>query len=502
MPRVAHNPRLSLGRPSNSKQNTPQSNAPIKLPLNDDAGERSARLQSRQAQQDQQMNQIKAAAKTPLPPRRKSGIYASSGTPHTPSGTASRRASGIHNSAARGGLDVSGNAVTPMKRVPILANFEEWMKMATDNKINANNSWNFALIDYFHDMSLLKEGDGVNFQKASCTLDGCVKIYTSRVDSVATETGKLLSGLAESNANRKGRRGENDEEDEGEEGEDGEEEGGKRKARKKARVHEATLAPSFSSLQLKRFELELAVDPLFKKASADFDEGGAKGLLLNNLSIDTEGRIVFDSSDDALDKTNQDSEDVDEQDKEAQLAKPNYETVDVDISSLAKKFFPDLESLSEQTICPSLKDFDLGDPNGSLDIPFLRASDDWRNDTQSDAGAGFADPSGIMLDDDLASGFDHDDDATITGLEMGGDIGFGQGGEVWAREAALEGGGHGLIGVSDEDGGDGTVIEHGGNDPYAMTMSLGNMSAAQEQALKTFGGTKIPSICAASAFDQ
>lgn len=28
---------------------------------------------------------------------------------------------------------VGGSAVTPMKRVPILANFEEWMKMATDN---------------------------------------------------------------------------------------------------------------------------------------------------------------------------------------------------------------------------------------------------------------------------------------------------------------------------------------------------------------------------------
>lgn len=39
-------------------------------------------------------------------------------------------------------------------------------------------------------------GTGINFQKASCTLDGCVKIWTSRVDSVATETGKLLSGLA------------------------------------------------------------------------------------------------------------------------------------------------------------------------------------------------------------------------------------------------------------------------------------------------------------------
>lgn len=122
--------------------------------------------------------------------------------------------------------------MTPMKRVPILANFEEWMKMATDNKINATNSWSFALIDYFHDMSLLKEGDGVNFQKASCTLDGCVKIYTSRVDSVATETGKLLSGLADSGS-KKSKKG--DEEGEGAEGEEDEEgeDGVKKKTRRK-----------------------------------------------------------------------------------------------------------------------------------------------------------------------------------------------------------------------------------------------------------------------------
>ena len=37
---------------------------------------------------------------------------------------------------------------------------------------------------------------GINFEKASATLDGCVKVWTSRVDSVATETGRLLSGLA------------------------------------------------------------------------------------------------------------------------------------------------------------------------------------------------------------------------------------------------------------------------------------------------------------------
>jgi len=130
---------------------------------------------------------------------------------------------------------VVGSGVTPMKRVPILANFEEWMKMATDNKINATNSWNFALIDYFHDMSLLKDGDGVNFQRASCTLDGCVKIYTSRVDSVATETGKLLSGLADSNSKKKGKDGEGD----GEESEDEVDEDGnviRKKSKKRVRL--------------------------------------------------------------------------------------------------------------------------------------------------------------------------------------------------------------------------------------------------------------------------
>lgn len=81
--------------------------------------------------------------------------------------------------------------------------------MASDNKINTTNSWNFALIDYFYDMSLLKEGDGIDFQRASYTLDGCVKIYTNRVDSIATETGKLLSGLAYSRNNKtKGESGE------------------------------------------------------------------------------------------------------------------------------------------------------------------------------------------------------------------------------------------------------------------------------------------------------
>lgn len=214
------------------------------------------------------------------------------------------------------------------------------------------------------------------------------------------------------------------------------------------RSHEATLATSFSTLQLKKFELEFAVDPLFKKASADFDEGGAKGLLLNHLAIDGHGRIVFDSSDDAVDDSaktvdgdRQESTAPDSQGNDQTQPEQKQETADtfeddteIDLATLASQFFPDLDRLGDQDICPSLKNFDLGDPNGNLDIPLLKAPEEWRQDkTQEGAGD---DPSGIMLDDDNAVGFDDDDD--LAGFDLSDDAGFGDGGEAWAREAALE----------------------------------------------------------------
>ncbi|WFD30795.1 hypothetical protein MSPP1_001819 [Malassezia sp. CBS 17886] len=178
--------------------------------------------------------------------------------------------------------------------------FEEWMKMATDNKINATNTWSFALIDYFHDMSLLRSdsGDGsINFQKASCTLDGCVKVWTSRVDSVMVETGRLLSGLQDEESPdahataTQGAGGSDDDVDADNADATG------RPSRRRARARDATLAKDFAQLQAKRFDLEFSVDPLFKKTSADFDEGGAGGLLMNHLHVDDQMKVVFDASD-------------------------------------------------------------------------------------------------------------------------------------------------------------------------------------------------------------
>lgn len=241
------------------------------------------------------------------------------------------------------------------------------------------------------------------------------------------------------------------------------------------RSSEATLAPSFASLRLKKFELEFAVDPLFKKASADFDEGGAKGLLLNHLMIDSQGRIVFDSSDDAGDadeakKEDQLDEDEDEAGKDGedvqqsrldldqdhhmdidqeqdqnqdqnqgqdqdQDQEPDVPEVEIDVTALGQQFFPDLNILDELDICPSLKSFELGDPSGSINIPFLKAPEDWRQDQEKPGAPG--NKSGMFIDEDAPAGFD-DEDLGLGDFDTLGDVAFGEGGEAWAREAALE----------------------------------------------------------------
>ncbi|KAF9942710.1 hypothetical protein BGZ67_000116 [Mortierella alpina] len=287
--------------------------------------------------------------------------------------------------------------------------FEQWLKLATDNKINANNSWNFALIDYFHEMSLLREGDSINFQKASCTLDGCVKIYTSRVDSVATETTKLLGGLATSSKGNEGGSGPGDKEDSDEEQD--------KPAKKKHSSRSGnTLAKDFSALSLEKFNLEFSVDPLFKKTSADFDEGGARGLLLNHLNVDAEGKIIFDASD-ARDEGDDDDDDDDEEDQpsedeveaaEEQQSKTKkskrrneVEAAMIDIQRLRSRFLPALNQIFEKDICPSLKDFQLTGTS-EMDFSFLKR---FQGDGDEDGEDQDSD-----VPHDAVSGFDDDDD--------------------------------------------------------------------------------------------
>jgi condensin complex subunit 2 len=256
---------------------------------------------------------------------------------------------------------------------------------------------------------------------------------------------------------------------------------------------------------LKKFELEFSVDPLFKKASADFDEGGAKGLLLNHLAIDSQGRIVFDSSDDAGDasgegqatrrkddalKEEEELEPDSMVDTTVKEAEDDDEDVEIDVGALGTKFFPNLDRLEEHDICPSLKNFDLGDPSGSMDMPFLKAPEDWRQDRDkpTDSGA-VGDKSGIFLDDDNPAGFEDDDDCLLGNFDIPADAGFGEGGEAWARDAAIEprmrihDGGYDNDGMGGGDGEDGDGMGIGAFDP-----ETGEYVVSMDHSAKPQGG--------------
>jgi condensin complex subunit 2 len=257
-------------------------------------------------------------------------------------------------------------------------------------------------------------------------------------------------------------------------------------------------------LQLKKFELEFSVDPLFKKASADFDEGGAKGLLLNHLSIDSQGRIVFDSSDDAGDaseegQTTRRKNDA-EQEDDQQLSELSEDTtvrsandeedVEIDIEALGSKFFSNLDILENQDVCPSLKNFDLGDPSGSLDIPFLKAPEDWRQDKTDtkEPDHAIGDKSGFFLDDDNPAGFEDDDDGLLGNFDAGVEVGFGEGGEAWAKEAAVETRLRVHSVELDNDGVGGVDEDGDGRESGAFDPKTGEYVVSLDQRGKTTGG--------------
>jgi condensin complex subunit 2 len=87
--------------------------------LNDDSAEKRARREERVANKHLERQKVVAAAATHASPIRNAQHAAPTSPPRTPNGTVLKA--------------VDGASATPVKKVPILANFEEWMKMATDN---------------------------------------------------------------------------------------------------------------------------------------------------------------------------------------------------------------------------------------------------------------------------------------------------------------------------------------------------------------------------------
>lgn len=127
--------------------------------------------------------------------------------------------------------------------------------------------------------------DTYNFQKASCTLDASIKIYSYRVDDTWNSSYKILENLSRT------------EQKHGVDDAGSDEEGGARTARKTRKTHARTIEKNLKNINLKAYDTECEADPLFHKMSQSFDEGGAKGMLLANLSVYDGCKILLNSSD-------------------------------------------------------------------------------------------------------------------------------------------------------------------------------------------------------------
>ncbi|XP_040988210.1 condensin complex subunit 2-like isoform X4 [Juglans microcarpa x Juglans regia] len=166
--------------------------------------------------------------------------------------------------------------------------YHNCIKLASENKINQKNTWELMLIDHLSEVIKVEAENNAetNFQKASCTLEAGVKIYSARVDAVHSEAYKVLGGI--------NRAGIEDEQD-GDNVDNGLDSTDSKKNPERKISPLSTLESSFEVLNVKKFDGAFSVDPLYHQISAKFDEGGAKGLLLNNLGVYGGCRVLFDS---------------------------------------------------------------------------------------------------------------------------------------------------------------------------------------------------------------
>jgi len=191
----------------------------------------------------------------------------------------------------------------PLNNIQISEVYKNIIKLNSENKITTKNTWGLNLIDYIDDVI-----ETNNFQEASCTLDASVQIYATRVDSIHTDTYKYLGGL-----NRVEDNDDDDDDDDSNNNNDdpNNEQAKKSREKRKKRIDVNTLEHNHENITLKTIDLAFTVDPLFKKTSSAFDEGGVKGLLLNHLSVYGNCRLVFDSNDSINEKiSNTDNNDI------------------------------------------------------------------------------------------------------------------------------------------------------------------------------------------------
>ena len=178
--------------------------------------------------------------------------------------------------------------------------YKSTVQLSSENKINKQNSWSLQFIDQIDQIiNVAGKGSGSasgnesrSFQNMGVVVETSAKIYAARVEETYLATGRFVADLT-----RVG--GDDEEEDdastEGGDAEGSETTGAKGQKKKKGGVI-CTLEKNLANISMKSVDMEYDVDPMFSKMSQKFDEGGAKGMLLNHLTVEDGCSIVFDTT--------------------------------------------------------------------------------------------------------------------------------------------------------------------------------------------------------------
>lgn len=181
------------------------------------------------------------------------------------------------------------------------------LNQAIEGKITSKNAWaskeaSDLLEGITHTIeSTLQTNttdDYSGFAKAATVVEGCSKVWVSRVDSTYLRSNQMVQRLLRNDEGAQGGRGDGDGE-----GEEGSEEAGTDGDKKKGRANRPvtlarTLAVDAAEINLdskaKTSLTQTGMNAQFRAITEKFDQGNAQGLLMSNTPLGRAGNLVLD----------------------------------------------------------------------------------------------------------------------------------------------------------------------------------------------------------------
>ncbi|XP_032760041.1 condensin complex subunit 2 [Rattus rattus] len=200
----------------------------------------------------------------------------------------------IHLASPNRNIDVSA-PIPKFTNTQITEHYSTCIKLSTENKITTKNAFGLHLIDFMSEILKQKDTEPTNFKVAAGTLDASTKIYAVRVDAVHADVYRVLGGLGKDTPPQEG------EESHSGDGSAVETERTKKAAKPKKKQSCKTIEQNLSSINVSEADGKCAVDPMFQKTAASFDECSTAGVFLSTLHCqDYRSELLFPSNMQAL----------------------------------------------------------------------------------------------------------------------------------------------------------------------------------------------------------